>query len=225
MGLAGKVWLIFWKDLRTEFRTRETLGGMFTFALLVVVVFGFAFSPAVNELEAVFPGILWVTFFFAAMMGMNRSMANEKPNRSLEGLMLAPVDRSAIYLAKVLGNFFFATLVEVVSLPLFFVFFNQRFTGSVGLLLLSLVLSTFGFVAVGTFLATLTANTRTSELLLPIILFPVTVPVIIAAVQLTTGILGAAGPGPYLAWFRVLVVYDVVFLAVPILLFDYLLEV
>lgn len=213
------------KDIRVEFRTRETLGGMFTFALLVVVIFGFAFSPTRNELSEVFPGLLWVTFFFAGLLGLNRSFTVEKTNSALEGLILAPMDRSVIYFAKVLGNLFFLTLVEVVALPLFFIFFNQTFEGSPGLLALAVLLSTFGFVAVGTFLAALVANTKTSELLLPIVLFPVVVPVVIAAVRVTTGILGATGDVEYMGWFKVLATYDLVFLVVPFLLFEYLVEV
>ncbi len=227
MDYLRKVWFIFVKDLQAEFRTREMVSTMLIFALLVVVVFGFAFDPTMNELTPVFPGLLWVAFLFAGILGLNRSFQVEKLNDSIQGLMLVPVDRSAIFFGKALGNLVFVLITELVSVPLFFVFFNQRLTGNALLFALVLFLGTLGFVVVGTFLAALTSNTRTSELLLPLILFPIMIPVVLAAVQLTLAVMAGESllAGDAAMWLRVLLAYDVVFLVVPFLLFEYLLEV
>jgi heme exporter protein B len=224
MTFLGRVWAIAAKDLRAELRTKQMSSAMLIFAFLVIVVFAFAFDPTRQSLTFILPGVIWVAFFFAAMLGLNRSFVGERVNDCLHGLMLAPVDRSAIYFGKVLANLIFTLVVEAVSLPLFFVLFNYPLQGSWLLLGAAVVLATGGFIAVGTFLAALAANTRTSEILLPVILFPVAVPVVIGAVQATRGILAGAELGDYLAWFGVLGVYGAVFLTVPFLLFEYVLE-
>jgi heme exporter protein B len=224
MKFLARVWAIAAKDLRAELRTKQMSSAMFIFAFLVIVIFAFAFDPTRQNLSFVLPGVIWVAFLFAALLGLNRSFVGERVNDCLHGLMLAPVDRSAIYFGKVLANLIFTLVVEAVSLPLFFVLFNFTLQGSWLLLLLVVFLATFGFLAVGTFLAALAANTRTSEILLPVILFPVAVPVVIAAVQATRGVIGGAPLSGFLPWFGVLVVYGAVFSAVPFLLFDYVLE-
>ncbi len=226
MPFLKKVWYITWKDIRSEFRTKETMTSMLIFALLVLVIFSFAFNPTPTETKRIFPGIIWVGFFFAGVLGLNRSFARERENDCLAGLMLAPVDRSAIYFGKVLGNSLFMLVVELVTLPVFIVFFDYSVRGSLVALGLIFLLGTFGFVAVGTFLSALATNTRTSEILLPIILFPIIIPVVIAVVQATASIFaGASWSAATLLWVKVLVAYDVIFLVVPFLLFEYLLEV
>ncbi|MGE5553412.1 MAG: heme exporter protein CcmB [Betaproteobacteria bacterium] len=224
MSFLSRIWAIAAKDLRAELRTKQMSSAMLIFAFLVIVIFAFAFDPTRQSLSFILPGVIWVAFFFAALLGLNRSFVAEKVNDCLHGLMLAPVDRSAIYFGKVLANLIFTLVVEAVSLPLFFVLFNYTLQGSWPLLGAVVVLATFGFIAVGTFLAALAANTRTSEILLPVILFPVAVPVVIGAVQATRGILAGAAFSDYLPWFGVLGVYGAVFLAVPFLLFEYVLE-
>lgn len=224
MPFLAKVWAIAAKDLRAELRTKQMSSAMLIFAFLVIVIFAFAFDPTRRNLAFILPGIIWVAFFFAALLGLNRSFVSEKVDDCLHGLMLAPVDRSAIYFGKVLANLVFTLVVEAVSLPLFFVLFNYTLQGSWLLLLAVVFLATFGFIALGTFLSALSANTRTSEILLPVILFPVTVPVVIAAVQASRGILTGAEVSSFLPWLGVLGVYGVVFLVVPFLLFDYVLE-
>lgn len=217
------------KDLRAEIRGKEMLSAMLIFALLVAVIFSFAFNVESGILRETFPGVVWVAFFFAGTLGLNRSFVGERTNAAIHGLMLAPSDRSAIYFGKVLGNLAIMFVTELVGLPIFLIFFDASVQGSWFYLLASLVTSTFGFIAVGTFLAALSANTRTSEILLPIILFPVMVPVVLGAVQTTAGAMAdpsaLADPTGYLNWFKVLLVYDAVFLVVPFLLFDYVLEV
>lgn len=224
MTYLRKVLAVVGKDVRAEFRSKETLSTMLVFALLVVVIFSFAFDPTRETVRDVFPGILWVAFYFAGMLGLNRSFAIENRGDCLHGLMLCPSDRSVIFFGKVAGNLLFMLIMEAVSLPVFFVLFDYGLKGSLPLLLLTMLLGTFGFIAVGTFLAALAANTRACEILLPLILFPVAVPAVIAAVKATSGIL-AADPAQTWFWLRTLVVYDLVFLIVPFLLFDYVLEV
>ncbi|MBS4025564.1 MAG: heme exporter protein CcmB, partial [Clostridia bacterium] len=139
--------------------------------------------------------------------------------------MLTPADRSVIYFAKVIGNLILVWMVVLISMPLYFIFFNFQWAGSIPILALIIFLSTLGFISVGTFLAALAANTRTSEILLPIIVFPIVVPVIIAAVESTAIVLGSVAHGGLMSWLMLLILYDVIFLAVPFVLFDYVLEV
>ncbi|MBO8125733.1 MAG: heme exporter protein CcmB [Firmicutes bacterium] len=215
---------IVWKDLKAEFRTKEMISSMLIFAFLVIVIFSFAFDPTAQSVKKILPGVIWVAFIFAGTLGLNRSFLSEQINEAIQGLMLAPVDRAAIYFGKVLGNMIYTSLVEAVALPVFIILFDFSFSGSWLSLILVVVASTFGFVAVGTFLAALASNTRTSEVLLPIILFPVIVPVIIGAVEMTKAIFAGSSLGEVATWLRVVLVYDVVFLVIPFLLFDFLLE-
>ncbi|GAW93741.1 heme exporter protein CcmB [Calderihabitans maritimus] len=225
MKFVVQVGNLVWKDLTNEFRTKEMLSSMLIFSFLVIVIFAFAFNPAQATTREVFPGIIWVGFSFAGVLGLNRSFTTEKYNDCLMGLMLAPVDRTVIYFGKVITNFILMVIIEVISLPLFFVLFDYKPQGNPWLLIPIMFLGTLGFVAVGTFLAALSANTRASEILLPIILFPIIVPVIIAAVQSTAGALTGKEWSEIGRWIKLLAVYDIVFLAVPFILFDYVLEV
>ncbi|MGF7184033.1 heme exporter protein B [Desulfitispora alkaliphila] len=225
MNFFRQVKTMVWKDLTSEFRTKEMLSSMLIFALLVIVIFSFAFNPTRETTAEVFPGVIWVAFVFASVLGFNRSFTLEKSNDALMGLMLIPADRSVIYFGKVISNFVVVALVELISLPLFFILFDYRIEGSIMLLLLVLFLGTVGFIAVGTFLAALAANTKTSEILLPIIMFPIVVPVIIAAVESTSVILGGTSNVELRSWIMLLAAYDIIFLVVPFVLFDYILEV
>lgn len=225
MTFFRQIKAIVWKDMTAEFRTKEMLSAMLIFSFLVIVIFAFAFDPTRETTRAVFPGLIWVGITFAAILGLNRSFLSEKENDCLMGLMLAPADRSAIYFSKVIGNLIFVLLVVLVSLPMYFIFFNFQFSGSALTLALIIFLSTLGFISVGTFLAALSANTRTSEILLPIIVFPIAVPVIIAAVESTAIVLGSVAYDGLASWLMLLVLYDVIFLVVPFMLFDFVLEV
>jgi heme exporter protein B len=225
MSFLRQVKAIIWKDMVSEFRTKEMMSAMLIFSFLVIVIFAFAFDPTRETTRAVFPGVIWVGITFAAILGLNRSFLSEKENDSLVGLMLTPADRSVIYFAKVIGNLMLVSLVVLISMPLYFIFFNFRWSGSTLLLALVIFLATLGFISVGTFLAALSANTRTSEILLPIIVFPIAVPVIIAAVESTAMVLGSGAYDGITSWLALLVLYDVVFIVVPFVLFDYVLEV
>ena len=224
-SFSRAVWAMLAKDLRLEFHTKEMFSALLIFALLVAVAFSFAFDVAPEGLREVFPGMIWVAFFFAGMLALNRSFASEKQNGCLQALMLGPFDRSAIYFAKVIGNLLVMLASEVVLTPLFFIFFDMRLNGSIWLLAAIWLLATFGFIAVGTLLSALAAHARASEILLPIIVFPVITPVVMAAVKSTAGLLLGARLVDYAIWLKLLVAYDLIFLAVPFILFEYLLEV
>lgn len=209
------------KDLLLEYRSRDVFTGMFVFALVVLVVFNFAFDLRVEQPEAVAPGVLWVTVVFAGVLGVGRTVALEKDRGTLDGLLLAPVDRGAIYLAKTAANAVFMLLVEAITIPAFAALFNAPVLRWE--LLGIAVLGTLGFACVGTLFATLAANSRARELLLPVLLLPVLVPVLIAAVQATGALFHpAALPGP--PWVSLLIAFDLIFGVVGFLLYEYVLE-
>ena len=217
------------KDLRAELRTRQMVSSMFVFAVLVLIVFNFTLALDQKRALELGPGILWVAFIFAATLGLNRSFAVEAENRCLSGLMLAPVPRSSIYFGKLLSNLLFMLLMEVFVLPLFVVFFNMNFwelLSPLELLSFALVLflGTVGYAAVGTILAAVAANTTMREVLLPVLLFPVSVPIVIGAAE-STRLLFEEDPlsSPW-TWIRVLIVFASVFLFVSWLTFEYVLE-
>jgi heme exporter protein B len=220
---------IFRKDVRTEVRTRQMVSSMFVFAVLVLLVFNFTlFLDEVRALE-LGPGILWVAFVFAATLGLNRSFTIEGENRCLSGLMLAPAPRSAIYFGKLLSNVLFMMAMEIFVLPLFVVFFNlslwELLTPSeLATFFLVLVVGTIGYAAVGTILSGVAANTTMREVLLPVLLFPVSVPIVIGAAE-STRLLFDENPDttPWI-WIRVLLVFAVVFLVVSWLIFEYVIE-
>ena len=223
-GFMKKVWAIVSKDVLSELRTKEMFSSMFIFALLVIVIFNFAFDPGMSYITDVAPGILWVAFTFAGILGLNRSFVQEQENNCLQGMMLAPIDRGAIYLGKFLGNLLFMMLVELMALPLFVLFFNLSILEHLFTLILVMVLSTIGFSAVGTLFSAMSVATRTREVMLPILLFPVIVPVIIAAVKATGKILGGKGFDDIIPWIKLLSGFDIIFLIVCFLTFEYVIE-
>ncbi|MCJ7824341.1 MAG: heme exporter protein CcmB [Anaerolineales bacterium] len=213
---------VVWKDLRAEYRTRELLGSMLVFALLVILIFNFALELDIRTRETVASGVLWVTFAFAGTLGLNRSMGVEKDRGCLDGLLLAPVDRSAIYFGKVLGNMIFMTIVEAIVLPLFSVLYNLNLVNP-GLILV-VILGSVGYSAVGTLLSTMAVQARTRDILLPILLFPVSIPLLLAAVKASNGFLQALEMTDIMPRLNILLVYDVIFVAVAFMLFDFVVE-
>ena len=213
---------IAWKDLAAELRSRELLSSMLVFALLVILIFNFALELDVRTRSTVTAGVLWVTFAFAGTLGLNRSMAVEKDRGCLDGLLLAPVDRSAIYFGKAISNLAFMFIVEAIVLPVYSVLYNTNLfnLGLIGVILLGSV----GYVAVGTLLASMAVQTRTRDVLLPILLFPVIIPVVIAAVKASSGFLQGLATAELMTWINLLIVYDVVFIAVAFMVFDYVVE-
>lgn len=216
------------KDLKAEFRTKQMLNSMFIYSLLVLVVFSISFGDFLGDSEKVenlAPGVLWIAFTFAGMMGLSRTFVMETENGCLEALMLCPVDRGAIYTGKILSNLMIAFLMEAVTLPFFIILFNYSLDiRTILLLLIILFLGTFGFIAVGTLLSALTLGTRTRELLLPILLLPLILPVIITSVEATAGVLAGNGIESLIPEVRLLAVYDLVFFAVSHLVFEYVIS-
>ncbi len=222
MGFLRKVLAVLWKDVRAEIRTKDIFSAMFVFALLSVVIFQFAFDLRIDNVRQVVPGVLWVSITFAGVLGLNRSFVLEKDKGSLEGLLLTPVDRGAIYLGKMLANLVFILVVEVFIIPLSSVFFNVPLW--LPEILLVVVLGTIGFAAVGTVFSAMSVNTRAREVLLPILLLPVIVPVLIAGVRVTGGILDGEPLGDLSNWLQLLIAFDVLYLAASFLTFDVVVE-
>jgi len=213
---------VLWKDLAAELRSREVLTSMLVFALLVILIFNFALELQPGLQKALISGILWVTFAFAGTLGLNRSMAMEKDRGCLDGLLLAPVDRSAIFFGKALSNLIFMLIVAAIILPLFSLLYNVNLINP-GLILV-ILLGSVGYVAVGTLLSTMAVQTRTRDVMLPILLFPLVIPVLISAIKGSSGFLEGLEMVEIIPWLNLLIVYDVIFIAVAFMVFDYVVE-
>jgi heme exporter protein B len=210
------------KDLRAELRSRELVNTMGLFALLSVLVFSFALElDRVARQEAV-SGVLWVTVVFASILGLNRSMAMEREQGSLDALLMAPISRTAIFAGKLIGNFLFTLIVGLVLLPLMAMLYNMQLVQP--WIVVVLLLGIIGFATVGTLLATMTVQTRARESLLPIVMLPLALPVLLAAVNASTAILNNVPQDDWIAWPQILVVADVVYLTLCFLLFEYVIE-
>ena len=223
MKYLRHVWDHLRKDLRLEWRSRDSINGMLFFALLVVVVFGLAFDPTSypTVTRQISGGILWVALLFASITALNQSWAREQRNNVLEAQRMAPSPASALFLGKALANMFFVLLVEAVLAPIFIVFFNLHALGNVWLLVLILPLGTWALVVNGTFFAALGLRARNRELLLPLLLLPISLPALLAMVQATTGVLTAdLDPIQINTWIKQLLGYNIIFTTVCILLFE-----
>lgn len=221
-GFLRVVWGIVRKDLRAELRSKELIGSMLLFALLSLLIFSFALElDRIARQEAV-SGVLWVTVVFGSLLGLNRSMAVEREQGNLDAMLLAPVDRAAIFVGKLVGNFLFTLVVGLALLPLMTVLYNINMVEP--WLLLLLALGTFGFSTVGTLLAAMTVQTRARETLLPIAMLPVALPLILAAVRGTTGIIDGAPLEDWVAWPQIVAVIDVVYFAMCFITFEYIIE-
>lgn len=222
MSFLRKVLAIVAKDIAAELRTREMLSAMLVFSLLALLIFSFALDLRGATARVVAPGVLWATFCFAGTLGLGRSLVQEQDAGCLDGLLLAPMDRSAIFFGKALGNALFMAVVEVIVLPLFAALFNVPLLRP--LVVLVLVLGTVGYAAVGTLLAAIAVNTRAREVMLPVLLFPLAVPTLIAAVKATGGVAEGLGLAEVAPWLHLLVAYDVIIVAVCFAAFGYVVE-
>jgi heme exporter protein B len=207
------------KDIRAELRSRTALLSALVFAALVLVIFNFARDPTALAASALAPSVLWVTFALAALVAMNRGFTIERENAALDGLLLAPVPREALFLGKLLANLAFVGTVELVTLPLFTLFFNISLGPMLPGLLGVTVLATIGFVAVGTIFSAMAVRTRFAELMLPVLLLPFMVPPLIGAVQVTSRLLAGRPLSELWGWLRLLALYDVVFVTLCTLAF------
>lgn len=216
------VMAVIWKDLTAEFRSRELFSAMLVFSALMIIIFNFALELDVKVRQSVTAGVLWSTFAFAGTLGLNRSMAIEKDRGCLDGLLLAPVDRSAIYFGKAISNLAFMLIVEVIILPTYSLLYNINLF--IPGLLLVILLGSIGYAAVGTLLATMSTQTRTRDILLPILLLPVAFPLLLAAIKASNGFLIGAEWSEILLPLNLLVAYDVIFVAVAFMVFDSVVE-
>jgi heme exporter protein B len=222
VAFLRKVWAIVAKDVAAELHTREMVSAMLVFAVLSLLVFSFALDLRGATARAAAPGVLWATVAFAGTLGLSRSLAREQQTGCIDGLLLTPVDRSAIFFGKALGNLIFVGIVEAVLLPLSAALFDVPLLRP-GVLLV-LVLGTVGYAAVGTLLAAIAVNTRAREVMLPILLLPLALPVLIAAVQATGFIIEGGALAEASGWVRLLVAYDLIIVAVATLTFSYVVE-
>jgi heme exporter protein B len=206
------------KDLRLEWRSRDALTGMLFFSLLVVVVFSMAFEPTSAVSRQIAGGIVWIVLLFSSVNALNQSWTRELRNHVLDAHRMTPAAASTLFLGKALANMLFVTAVELVLAPMFTVFYNLHALGQGWLLLLVMPLGTWAIVSNGTFFAALGLRTRNRELMLPLVLFPISIPALLAMIQATTGILtGESDPA---LWIKLLLGYDIIFTTACILLFE-----
>jgi heme exporter protein B len=210
------------KDLQAEFRSRELVATMLLFALLSVLAFSFALELDRMAREEVVSGVLWVTVVFASILGLNRSMGLERENNSMDAMLLTPIDRHSIFVGKLVGNFLFTAMVGFALLPLMTVLYNINMLNL--WVIITLLLGTLGICITGTLLAAMTVQTRAREALLPIVMLPVVLPILLAAVKATTGITNDAPMNEWLLWPQILALVDIIYLALCLLMFSFVIE-
>ena len=225
-GEAVKFWscvrAIAWKDILSELRTREIICSVLVFAVLILVIFNFAFDLNPDLIRQIAPGILWVAFAFSGVLALNRTFIPEKEENCLEGLMACPVAREAIYVGKAIGSLFFMLLIEIIILPIFALLFNVAVIQPE--LIVVTLLATVGFVAVGTIFSALAVNTRAREMVLPILFLPVVSPIIIASVKASAISLAGQSWRDMTIWLAIIIVFDIIYLTVPVLVFPFVVE-
>ncbi len=218
----GPLAAMVWKDIVLELRSRELIASVFVFGLLLVVVFSFALEPDPSQADRLAPGILWVAFAFAATLAMNRAFAREQEAGGLEGLLVSPVSRDAIFLAKVATSLVFMLLVEAALLPAYAVMLGfSALSWTLGLVI---VLATLGFALIGTLFSALAAQTRSREIMLPVLFFPIVLPVILAAVEASTLAVGGQTFIGLGRWLPLIAVFDALFLLICPLVFSFIVE-
>jgi heme exporter protein B len=220
--MLSALWTHLVKDLRIEWRSKEAINSMLFFALLVVVLFSLAFNPQGTFARQIAGGVLTVAIMFAAVSSLNQAWAREIRHQVLDAQRMAPTPGAEMFLAKVIANFLFVTVVQIVLAPVFMIMYNLRIVGNGWLLALVLPLGTWALVANGTFFAALSIRSRNRELLLPLILFPIFIPALLAMVQSATIII--TGQGDATLWIKLLVGYDIIFTTISLLLFDVVLH-
>jgi len=208
------------KDVKIEWRTKTAFASAIVFAVLVLAVLYFARDPTAVAALEIAPGALWVTFTFAAMIGLNRAFLLERENRALDGLLLAPIEPSAIFVGKLLGNLAFVGVVECVSLPLFMLFYDLPIWRQLPALIMVIAMATIAFVSVGTLLSSMVVRTRFAELMLPILLLPFLIPPVVGAVQLTSRVLSGRPLSDLAGWLKLLGSFDIIFVILCFFLFE-----
>ncbi|HET7207963.1 MAG TPA: heme exporter protein CcmB [Terriglobales bacterium] len=210
------------KDLRLEWRSKDAINSMLFFALLVVVIFSFSFNPTAEESREIAGGLVWVAFLFAAVVALNQTWARELRNQVLDAYRASPAPANALFLAKAVGNFVFVSVLEALMTPLFIVFYNLRALGPGWQLIPVAALGTWALVVNGTFFAAMSIRTRSREIMLPLLLFPISIPALLGMVEATSSILTGEASAKF--WIVLLAVYDLVFTTVCLLLFENILH-
>jgi heme exporter protein B len=221
MAFARQVLVIMAKDLRAELRTKEAINASLSFALVVLLLFSFAFDPSEETTREISGGLLWIVFAFAGTLLLNRSFARELGNDCLDALISAPIPGSALFLGKALANYVLVMAVELIALPLFGVFYNVRWTSQFWQLMMVVALGTWGMTVTGTIFSALTVNIRLREVMLPILNFPILIPALLGAMQLTSGLVaGKPITADTDAWLKMLIGFDVMYTAVSVVLVE-----
>jgi heme exporter protein B len=224
IAYARRAWIVLWKDLLAERRSKEGLNALLFFSLLLLLLFEFALGPDRERLRSAMPGLLWLGFVLAGLLGLGRSFMIERTNDCWEGLRLTPGDKSAIYLGKLLGNLVTMVAVEVVLLGLFGFFYGVDLGPVLGPLALVLGLGTVGLSAMGTLFAAMTAHVRARELLFPVLLLPAQVPLLLASVSVTQAALSGRPLAEVRHWLELLVVADLLYVLIGVLTFEFILD-
>jgi len=212
------------KDLLLELRSKEVVVSMLLFSLLVVIVFSFIFEPGAEYKNNLVGGILWMAIIFSGVLGLNKSMLNEITGGNLNALLLAPVDRSAVFFGKVFSNFLFLIIMEIITIPIFMVFYNINIFANSLMSIVVLALGTYGFAVLGTLFSLISVKTKTREIMLPLLLLPLIIPIILAGIQcMNIYILGDDVAESY-KWLKLIGAFDVIFTAVIFAIFDYIVE-
>lgn len=222
MGFWKAVFAIAKKDILSELRSKEIISSVLLFAVLVLIIFNFAFNTDQKTMTTIAPGMLWIAFSFAGVLALNRSFIPEKEDNCMEGLMSCPVGREAIYLGKCIGSFVFMLIVEAVVLPVCAMLFNVDVLKP--MIILITFLATIGFVSVGILFSALSVNTRAREMVLPILFLPIIVPLIISAVSASSFILQGGVLADYQNYLLIILGFDVIFVTVPYLIFRFVVE-
>jgi heme exporter protein B len=221
---ASRVRAIAWKDLTAERRTKANFNAVVFFAALTLLLFGFAIGPDPDRQRAMAAGIIWMTILFSGVLAFNRSYEQELEGGALDVLLLYPGERRSIFLGKLLANLGFVLLVETILVPTAMVLYQVPFGNAPLALLGVMALGTFGFVTLGTFYAAMASRMRAREVLLPLLLFPVLVPLLLASVEATGALLSGDVLGNSAGWIRLLIVFDIIFFAASVMVFDYVIE-
>jgi heme exporter protein B len=221
MAFIRQVFVIMAKDLRAELRTKEAINASLSFGVVVLLLFSFAFDPDEETIKAISGGLLWIVFAFAGTLLLNRSFARELNNDCLDALISAPIPGAALFLGKALANFILVLAVEMIALPLFGIFYNVHWTTQVGQLMLVIVLATWGMTVTGTIFSALTVNIRLREVMLPILNFPILIPALLGAMQLTSALVaGKPITEDNESWLKMLIGFDVMYTAVSLALVE-----
>jgi heme exporter protein B len=210
------------KDIRLEWRSKDAINSMLFFSLLVVVIFSFSFDPLAEESRHIVGGLIWVAFLFAAVVALNQTWARELRNQVLDAYRVSPAPANALFLAKAVGNFIFVSVLEALMTPLFIIFYNLRALGPAWQLVPIAALGTWALVVNGTFFAAISLRTRSREIMLPLLLFPVSIPAVLGMVQATTTVLTGESSARF--WIVLLLTFDVVFTTACLALFETILH-